>query len=191
MNIIVGLGNPGRRYERTPHNVGDATVDVLARRSGSRLRRGLRVKARSGRAKVAGQPALLVKPATYMNRSGYAVTGAMRYVKASRADLVLVLDDADLPVGRIRVRPKGGSGGHRGLASVIEQVGGDDFARVRIGIGRRHEDANLVSHVLRPYGAEEWALIEKVIECAADAVACIVASGTEAAMNAFNGREVQ
>ena len=191
MNVIVGLGNPGRRYARTPHNVGFATVDVLAQRAGSRLRRRLRFKARAGRATVAGEPVLLVKPETYMNRSGYAVTAALRYVKAPRSGLVLVLDDADLPVGRIRVRPRGGSGGHRGLASVIEQVGGDDMARVRIGVGRHSGDENLVSHVLRPYGAEEWAVMEKVIECAANAVECIVASGTEAAMNAFNGLEVQ
>jgi PTH1 family peptidyl-tRNA hydrolase len=190
VNVIVGLGNPGRRYERTPHNVGFATVDVLAERAGSRLRRSLRYRARSGKAVVAGSPALLVKPETFMNKSGHAVAAALRYFKAQRAGLVLVLDDADLPVGRIRIRPKGGSGGHRGLASVIEHVGGDDFARVRIGIGRRHQEGNLVSHVLRTYGTEEWATMEKVIKCAADAVERIVESGTEAAMNAFNGLEM-
>jgi len=191
VNVIVGLGNPGRRYERTPHNVGFAAVDVLAERAGCRMRRSLRYRARSGKAVVAGSPALLVKPETFMNRSGHAVVAALRYFKAQRANLVLVLDDADLPVGRIRVRPKGGSGGHRGLASVIEQVGGDDFARVRIGIGRRHQEENLVSHVLRTYGTGEWATMEKVIKCAADAVERIVESGTEAAMNAFNGLEVE
>ncbi|MBL7077775.1 MAG: aminoacyl-tRNA hydrolase [Kiritimatiellae bacterium] len=190
MNVIVGLGNPGRRYERTPHNVGFATVDVLAERAGCRLRRSLRYRARSGKAVVAGSPVLLVKPETFMNRSGHAVAAALRYFKAQQANLVLVLDDADLPVGRIRVRPKGGSGGHRGLASVIEQIGGDDFARVRIGVGRRHQEENLVSHVLRTYGTDEWAEMEKVVKCAADAVERIVESGTEAAMNAFNGLEV-
>ncbi len=190
MNVIVGLGNPGRRYERTPHNVGFAALDVLAEQAGCRVRRSLRFRARIGKAHLAGSPVLLVKPETYMNRSGHAVVAALRYFKADRADLVLVLDDADLPVGRIRVRPKGGSGGHRGLASVIEQVGGDDFARVRIGVGRRHEASNLVSHVLRPYGADEWAAMEKVVGCAAEAVRQIVESGTEAAMNAFNGLEV-
>jgi len=191
VNVIVGLGNPGHRYERTPHNVGFATVDVLAERAGCRMRRSLRYRARSGKAVVAGSPVLLVKPETFMNKSGHAVNAALRYFKAQRANLVLVLDDADLPVGRIRVRPKGGSGGHRGLASVIEQVGGDDFARVRIGIGRRHQEENLVSHVLRTYGTDEWSAIEKVIKCAADAVERIVESGTEAAMNAFNGLEVE
>ncbi len=191
MNVIVGLGNPGRRYERTPHNVGFATVDALAERAGCRLRRSLRFRARSGKGIVAGSPVLLLKPETFMNRSGHAVVAALRYFKAQRADLVLVLDDADLPVGRIRVRPKGGSGGHRGLASVIEQVGGDDFARVRIGIGRRHQEETLVSHVLRTYGTEEWAAMERVIRAAADAVERIVESGTEAAMNAFNGLELE
>ncbi len=190
MTIIVGLGNPGRRYERTPHNVGFATVDALAERAGCRMRRSLRFRARSGKAVVAGDPVLLVKPETFMNKSGHAVVAAMRYFKAQRTDLVLVLDDADLPVGRIRVRAKGGSGGHRGLASVIEQVGGDDFARVRIGIGRRHQDENLVSHVLRAYGTEEWAKMEQVVKHAADAVERIIESGAEAAMNAFNGLEV-
>jgi PTH1 family peptidyl-tRNA hydrolase len=190
VTIIVGLGNPGRRYERTPHNVGFATVDALAERAGCRMRRSLRFRARSGKAVVAGDPVLLVKPETFMNKSGHAVVAAMRYFKAQRTDLVLVLDDADLPVGRIRVRAKGGSGGHRGLASVIEQVGGDDFARVRIGIGRRHQDENLVSHVLRAYGTEEWAKMEQVVKHAADAVERIIESGAEAAMNAFNGLEV-
>lgn len=190
MNVIVGLGNPGRRYERTPHNVGFATVDVLAARAGCRVRRSLRYRARSGKAVVAGSPVLLVKPETFMNRSGHAVVAALRYFKAHPANLVLVLDDADLPVGRVRVKPQGGSGGHRGLASVIEQVGGDDFARVRIGVGRQHQEENLVSHVLRPYGTDEWATMERVVKCAADAVERIVESGTEAAMNAFNGLEV-
>lgn len=139
---------------------------------------------------LAGQAVLLVKPETYMNRSGQAVADAMRYFKAERSDLVLVLDDADLPVGRIRVRPQGGSGGHRGLASVIAQVGGDDFTRVRIGVGRRHEEEDLVGHVLRPFGTEEWARMEKVVKSAAEAVERIVESGTEAAMNAFNGLEI-
>jgi PTH1 family peptidyl-tRNA hydrolase len=190
VTIIVGLGNPGRRYERTPHNVGFATVDALAERAGCRMRRSLRFRARSGKAVVAGDPVLLVKPETFMNKSGHAVVAAMRYFKAQRTDLVLVLDDADLPVGRIRVRAKGGSGGHRGLASVIEQVGGDDFARVRIGVGRRNQDENLVSHVLRSYGTEEWAKMEQVVKHAADAVERIIGSGAEAAMNAFNGLEV-
>ncbi len=190
MNVIVGLGNPGRRYERTPHNVGFATVDVLAERAGCRMRRSLRFRARSSKAVVAGTPALLVKPETFMNNSGAAVAAALRYFKASRDCLVLVLDDADLPVGRIRIRPQGGSGGHRGLASVIEHVGGDDFARVRIGIGRRHQDEDLVSHVLRSYGTEEWRNMEKVVASAADAVERIVESGTEAAMNVFNGLAV-
>jgi PTH1 family peptidyl-tRNA hydrolase len=190
VNVIVGLGNPGRRYERTPHNVGFAAVDVLAEQTGCRIRRSLRYRARSGKTMLAGRPALLVKPETFMNNSGIAVSAALRYFKARRDQLVLVLDDADLPVGRIRIRARGGSGGHRGLASVIEHVGGDDFARVRIGIGRRHADENLVSHVLRTYGTEEWQEIEKVVRCAADAVERIVTSGTEAAMNVFNGRTV-
>ncbi|NQU40979.1 MAG: aminoacyl-tRNA hydrolase [Lentisphaerae bacterium] len=187
MNVIVGLGNPGQRYERTPHNVGFDVVDRLAQRVGCRVRRSLRFRARAGKALMAGSPVLLVKPETFMNNSGLAVAGALRYFKVSRDGLVVVLDDADLPVGRIRIRPAGRSGGHRGLASVIEHVGGDDFARVRIGVGRRKQDENLVSHVLRPYGTEEWQDIMKVVECAADAVEQIVESGVEAAMNAFNG----
>jgi PTH1 family peptidyl-tRNA hydrolase len=190
VNVIVGLGNPGPRYERTPHNVGFAAVDVVAERAGCRLRRSWRYRARSGKAIVAGHPVWLLKPETFMNLSGSAVAAALRYFKVSRDGLVLVLDDADLPVGRIRIRPRGGSGGHRGLASVIESVGGDDFARVRIGVGRRHEDEDLVSHVLRPYGTEEWRRMEKAVACAADAVERMVASGTEAAMNAFNGLDV-
>ena len=131
------------------------------------------------------------KPAAYsLLPFARSFRAALRYFKARRDQLVLVLDDADLPVGRVRIRAKGGSGGHRGLASVIEHVGGDDFARVRIGVGRRHQEETLVSHVLRTYGTEEWQDIEKVVMCAADAVTCIVESGTEAAMNAFNGQAI-
>jgi peptidyl-tRNA hydrolase, PTH1 family len=186
VRIVVGLGNPGKRYEATPHNVGYATVDVLAGRLRSALRRSFRFNSRMARAKVTGEDVLLVKPETYMNNSGMAVQRIMRYHRATLEDLIVVLDDADLELGRLRVKAKGSSGGHLGLSSVIEHVHGDGFARVRIGIGRREGAGNLVEHVLSPFSGEDKSAVNAAVQRAADAVLCVIEQGREAAMNSFN-----
>lgn len=186
----MGLGNPGRRYERTPHNVGFAVVDVLATRAAGRWRKRWRFRARTADVTIAGVPLVLVKPETFMNRSGSAAAGLLRYHKGAAGDLIVVVDDADLPVGRIRIRPRGSSGGHRGLASIADHVGSGDFPRVRIGIGRSGHQEELVSHVLHPLAGEAWRRMETVVAHAADAVECMVASGVETAMNRFNGSEL-
>jgi len=185
--LVVGLGNSGRRYARTPHNVGFVVVDELAQRAGCRLRRSWRFDARIAKGDVAGRPAMLAKPETYMNNSGIAVGAMLRYYKLDAAALIVVLDDADLPQGRIRIRPKGRSGGHRGLASVIEHIGGSAFTRVRIGVGRRDDAEDLVGHVLQPYGEAAWQRMEAAARVAADAVGTVVDEGVAAAMNRYNG----
>ena len=185
--MVVGLGNPGRRYERTPHNVGFAVVDRLARASSCTLRRSLRFRARLGRACMNGEPTLLLEPRTFMNNSGEAVAGALRYFRLSPPDMVLVLDDAALQLGLLRVRSRGSSGGHRGLESIIRSLNSEDFTRVRMGIGRPEEERSMVEHVLTPFSEREWRRMSEVIERAADAVRVVLSAGTEEAMNRFNG----
>lgn len=186
VKLIVGLGNPGREYERTPHNVGFAVVDALAERQPVRFKRSLRWSALVADARVGGEPVLLVKPQTYMNSSGVAVAAVVRYYKLAVGDLTVVVDDADLPVGRLRVRARGGSGGHKGLASLIAHLQDDAFARVRVGIGRARGAEDLVDHVLAPFSAAEARELAPALERAAEAVACVVRQGVDAAMNAFN-----
>lgn len=189
MKVVVGLGNPGKRYDGTPHNVGFDTVSELARREQCALRRSMRFKARIGKAGAGDDMRLLVQPLTYMNRSGLAVSGILRYRKIDASGLLVVLDDADLDIGRLRIRPRGSAGGHRGLASIMEYLGTEEFARVRIGIGRGEAGSDLVEHVLRRSSKEERERLEKVVAAAADAVLCVFNRGVEDAMNRFNGRE--
>lgn len=184
--MVVGLGNPGKRYAGTPHNVGYAAADALAGRLGCKLRRSFRFKSRLGKARLAGETVLLVKPETYMNSSGMAVGSLLRYYKGSVGDLIVVLDDADLEPGRLRIRPQGGNGGHRGLASVIEGVGSEAFLRIRIGIGRRQHRTGLVDHVLSPLSDEDRAVVDPAVVRAAEAALSVIESGAEAAMNTFN-----
>ncbi|MBN1670300.1 MAG: aminoacyl-tRNA hydrolase [Kiritimatiellae bacterium] len=187
MKVIVGLGNPERRYRDTPHNVGFRVVDVLADRAGGcRLRRSWRFRARVGDASIAGERALLVQPQTYMNRSGLAIGALLRYHKRPVSDLMVVLDDADLEMGCLRLRRKGSSGGHRGLESVIEQLGTSEFLRVRVGVGRDLAGGSLYDYVLRPLAGVELDKLCESAARAADAVACVIEKGPDAAMNAFN-----
>lgn len=189
MRIIVGLGNPGREYEHTPHNAGFMAVEELAARWSCELRRSLRVKARMAKAAVGGEQVLLVEPLTYMNLSGQVVAPLLGYYKVEPAGLVVVSDDADLDLGRIRVRGAGGSGGHRGLQSIIQLTGTEAFPRVRVGIGRRGEPGDdLVGHVLKPVTGDDRAVLQESVRRAADAVAAILGQGVERAMNLFNAR---
>ena len=190
MKVIVGLGNPGREYENTPHNAGFAVVDELAVRLDCSFRKGFRFDAGIAKAMHGEEDVLLVKPETYMNRSGHAVASILKYKGAAAADLVVVSDDADLAAGCLRLRNKGGAGGHKGLASIIECLGTQDFARVRVGVGR-DAAGDLVDHVLRRYSAGEREAMGKVYGLAADAVGCILERGMDEAMNRFNGAAVE
>lgn len=189
MKIVVGLGNPGAEYERTPHNMGFLLVDCLADRLGCKLKGGSKFEALVGSATYAGEEVILVKPLTFMNNSGRAVGAVLNYRKVGPADLLVVVDDADIPLGMLRLRKKGGAGGHRGLTSINEVLGTADYARVRVGIGRGVTRDSLVDHVLGKYGREEWAVTQRVIEEAADAVQVILEKGMDFAMNRFNARQ--
>lgn len=185
---MVGLGNPGREYQGTPHNAGFAVVDVLAEQFSVVLRRSLRFRAHTAGIRVGEIPVLLVKPDTFMNLSGRAVSAVLRWQKSAPDDLMVVADDADLPLGRLRVRAGGSSGGQRGLASIIEAIGTDAFTRVRIGIGRGSGDRDLVSHVLGRPSVEDRKRLGEAATLASEAVLTWLREGTDAAMNAFNGK---
>jgi peptidyl-tRNA hydrolase, PTH1 family len=185
VKLIVGLGNPGREYEHTPHNVGFEVIDALAGRCNCTLRRSFRFQARLARTMLGAEKALLVKPGAYMNRSGAVVAAMTAKLGIGPEDLLVIFDDADLPAGRLRIRVGGSGGGHKGLISILEHLGYDQFIRLRLGIGRR-EDKDLVAHVLTPFAADLRERVRAMIGTAADAVQYLAASGVEAAMNKFN-----
>lgn len=160
-------------------------VDELAGRAGCGLRGSWRFPARFGTGRFGGENVLLIEPQTYMNNSG-RIVGLLGYQKVGPDELVVVSDDADLEFGRIRIRASGGSGGHKGLASLIEALGCDSFARVRIGIGRDEAGGSLVEHVLRPFAGESAGEAREIVRRAADAVVAVLEEGVTAGMNRFN-----
>lgn len=193
MKVICGLGNPGERYRLTRHNVGFRVVDLLADRWGltgeGRVRDGaaqLEVRLEEPTEKV-----LLVKPLRYMNLSGGPLRAAIRQSNVDPAeDLLVVTDDVDLPLGRLRLRREGSAGGHNGLRSIIASLGGTDFPRLRVGIGRSGTSRATVDHVLATFRTDEQDLATEAIATAADAVERWLAEGIEAAMNDFNGLDL-
>ena len=189
MKLVVGLGNPGSQYKGTRHNVGFEVVDELARRASvafeSAPAEALMARWRrteDGRA----NDLLLVKPLTFMNLSGQAVGELARYFKIDVADLLIVVDEVHLPLGRLRARARGSAGGHNGLKSVIAHLG-DEFSRLRVGVGRGGDQRNLADHVLSRFEKDEREEVERMTTRAADAAEMFIASGIEAVMNAFNG----
>lgn len=183
--LIVGLGNPGPRYRDTRHNVGYAVVSRLAERHGIKAR--TQGAALVGVGTIADEPVVLAQPTTFMNESGRAVAQLhRRYPGVALDDLLVVLDDMDLPLGTIRLRPKGGAGGHRGLASVIAALGTEAFPRLRIGVGRPPPGIDPIDYVLDRFRPEEREAVEAAIERAADAVEYWIQFGIHEAMNRFN-----
>jgi len=184
---VVGLGNPGPRYERTRHNAGFMVVDELAARTRAAGR--LLSDVWLAEATLAGEPALLVKPQSFMNLSGEPVARLLAEHAASAADLVVVVDDVALPLGRLRVRAHGSDGGHNGLRSLVAALGTEEFARVRIGVGlEQPPEMDLADFVLAEFLAEELPRLREVTDLAADATLCLLEDGAPAAMNRFNGR---
>ena len=185
MKIVVGLGNPGSKYGGTRHNIGFLFIDRLARQQGIVLNRN-ECGALIGEGKINETPLLLAKPQTFMNRSGVAVAALIQEHGATAADLVVVYDDLDLPLGRIRIRTKGSAGGHRGVSSIIEHLGAVPFCRIRLGIGRPPEGVDAIDYVLAPFGDAEMADLSKVLDRATEALCCLVHQGAPAAMGAYN-----
>ncbi len=186
--LIVGLGNPGKEYKDTRHNVGFLTVEELARRGGLKWERP-RLKAAQARGTLAGRDTVLAKPQTYMNLSGVSVVQLVRWYKVSLTDLLIVSDDLDLPFGQIRLRAEGSAGGQGGLKSIIQQLRSDAFPRLRIGIGRP-QWGEPKDYVLTRFTKEQTAELPTIIGRAADAAEVWLAEGIIAAMNRFNGSQV-
>jgi len=186
MYLIAGLGNPTKQYAGTRHNMGFDCVDILAEKLNIKFKRS-RFNALVGKGKLAGQDVLLVKPQTYMNLSGLAVGGLMKYYKLDpKKDLVVIYDDTDLDIGRIRIRKKGSAGGHNGMKSIISNVGTDEFVRIRVGIGSHGEAVDMVDFVLGSFTASERRQIDDALSRAAEAVEDLAGNGADHAMNHFN-----
>ena len=185
MKAIVGLGNPGSEYAGTRHNVGFEVVDELARRWRVTLKKW---KSMAHVALVKDRDVVLVEPKTFMNASGQAINAVMAFYKIQPADVLVVVDEVQLPLGKLRLRPSGSAGGHNGLKSVIEHVG-KDFTRLRIGVDRGHPDWDLSDRVLSKFPPGERDIVDRAIRRAADAVETFVSDGIHAAMNRFNAAE--
>jgi PTH1 family peptidyl-tRNA hydrolase len=186
LKLVVGLGNPGKEYERSRHNMGFMVVEELARRQGVVLKKRFWFPARQARCRIGDCDVRLIQPTTFMNRSGKAVWGAMKKWRAEAADTVVIYDDVDLETGAIRVRAKGSGGSHNGMKSVLEWLQTRTFPRVRVGIGPKPQGEDMIDFVLGRFSDEESLGLEKVVERAADAVESIFSIGTERTMNEFN-----
>jgi PTH1 family peptidyl-tRNA hydrolase len=189
MFVIVGLGNPEKKYFGTRHNVGFATIDALSDKYNIGLTE-TKFKAVYGKGRIGNERVILVKPLTYMNLSGEAVAPICNYFKVdTKSDLIVISDDVELDVGRIRVRPKGSAGGHNGLKNIIAQLGHDEFSRVRVGVGKKPKEWDMVDWVLGHFEGEDATAIKEGIEDATEAVLDIIENGPDSAMNKFNGKK--
>jgi PTH1 family peptidyl-tRNA hydrolase len=187
MILVVGLGNPGKAYSRSKHNLGFMVVDEVATRIGATLdKKGF--AALYGEAVQEQKKLLLLKPQTYMNRSGQSVSQAAEFFKVTAQDIIVVYDEMDLQLGSLRIKLGGGSAGHKGIESIINHLGDDNFVRVRVGIGKPVQKLDAVSHVLSSFKKGEKNIINEMINRAADATLEIIANGVESAMNKFNKR---
>ena len=188
MFLIAGLGNPGRRYDGTRHNVGFDVVDELARRHRAEWETAPRgIEALVARWRVTDT--VFAKPLTFMNLSGQAIVGLLQFYKIDPAGLLVAVDDVHLELGRLRIRSRGSAGGHNGLKSVIAALGSDEFARLRIGVGRGDGRRDLADHVLAKFDAEERAIVAETVSRTADAVELFIAEGIGPAMNRYNRKE--
>ena len=185
MKIIAGLGNPGAEYAATKHNVGFMLVDALAVRLNAPVWKEDFFSSVT-EVRIGGKKVFLVKPLTYMNNSGEALGPMLSYYKLDTEDLIVVHDDMDIPSGTVRIRKKGGSGGHNGIKSILAHAGSEDFPRVRIGIGRPPTGWTVINHVLAPFSSEDAPKIREAIDYLLPAVECIVTDGVDLAMNKYN-----
>ena len=183
--VVVGLGNPGPEYENTRHNVGIWCVEELARRARTKLERTDR-RARTAEAHLEGQTVTVVAPRTYVNDSGAAVRWAIEKFHSTPDRLIVILDEIHLEPGEVRIRRRGSPGGHNGMKSIVATVGTEEFARVRIGVGRPSSRAKQIDHVLGELSKADRALVDQAVKRAADGVAAIIRDGIESAMNEFN-----
>ena len=193
MNLIIGLGNPGQGYARNRHNIGFICVNHLARTYGIRFDKG-QGRARVATGEIAGGKVVLAKPHTFMNRSGESVSRLVKRFNVSPSDLLVIHDDLDLPLGKVRIRQDGSSGGHKGIESIISSLGSQDFLRLRVGIGRPNpaqdstevSEADIVAYVLSDFTPEQKQIIAGVIPRVSETIYSILTEGLTAAMNKYN-----
>ena len=185
MKLVAGLGNPGKKYKRARHNLGFMIVDQIARRNQVTIKKKL-CDALVGEWWNDGERVLLVKPQTYMNRSGESVKAVLGHFRSAPEDLIVIHDDLDLAFGRIRIRPTGGAGGHRGVLSIMESLAGAQFYRVRVGIGRPPDGMDPVDFVLESFPLQEVEQLDEVVSRASEAVVSLLREGGQRAMEQFN-----
>jgi len=183
--IIVGLGNPGLKYDRTRHNIGFEVIDKLASINKIKLDKE-KFRAIIGEGKIGNEKVILVMPLTFMNLSGDSVQGILGFYKLTTEDIIVIYDDISLEVGKIRIREKGSSGGHNGMKDIINKIGSDTFSRIRVGIGERPQNWDLADYVLSPFRKEEQDLINIATTNACDAIELIIKEGNAKAMNKYN-----
>ncbi|TNE86764.1 MAG: aminoacyl-tRNA hydrolase [Deltaproteobacteria bacterium] len=187
MHLVLGLGNPGRRYERTRHNVGFVVVDRLAERWGENIEKK-QFGALVGSALIGRSPAVLCKPQSFMNLSGQPAASLKGFYKVQNEAIVVVHDELDLPFGEVRIKKGGGHAGHNGLRDLQQKLGGNDFIRIRVGITRPPQGWDVADYVLGKWSSSEESSLGEVVERACDAVEAVLADGVTAAMNTFNTR---
>lgn len=187
MKIIAGLGNPGKEYENTKHNVGFLTIDILAEKYDIKVNK-IKFKGLIGEGMIGTEKVILVKPQTYMNLSGQCIREIVAFYKLDMEDLVVIYDDIDLPMGNLRIRKKGSAGTHNGMRSIIYDLQDDGFPRVRVGIGGERK-GDLANYVISGFSGDDRKLIEEAIVKAADAVACLVEDGIDRAMVDYNTKK--
>lgn len=186
MYLIVGLGNPGKDYEKTRHNVGFDTIDELVEEYRI-VQSGEKFKAMYGKGMIGSEKVILMKPLTFMNLSGEAVRAFVDYFKIDvKEELIVVYDDIDLEPGNVRIRAKGSAGGHNGMKNIVKMLGTQEFTRVRIGVGAKPKGWDLADHVLSRFSKEDRQLIDEAVDHSCKAIRCIVEEGVDAAMNQFN-----
>ena len=191
MKVIVGLGNPGRQYENTRHNIGFITIDRIAEKLGIRMNRS-KFRSTVGEGMTGSGKVLLAKPETYMNDSGLAVHDIMDFYKIGPEDLIVVYDDFDIPEGSVRIRPFGSAGTHNGMRSIVRLLGTDRFPRVRIGTGKTDmESRELVGFVLGGFSKDEVSIMENAVDLARDACICWLDNGIDLTMNRYNVRKTK
>lgn len=188
MILIVGLGNPGKQYEQTRHNIGFDVIDYMSNKYNIDVNRE-KFKGICGEGFIENKKVILLKPLTYMNLSGESIRELANFYKLEDDEIIVVYDDISLDIGRLRIREKGSAGGHNGIKSIIQNLGGDKFPRVKVGVGQPKD--NLVNHVLGKFSKEDREHIEKVIPVVSDAIVEIVKNDAKESMNKFNGVNIE